>query len=68
MMAWLPTYFTDTLNLDLTHAAQLSLLPPIAALVVASIAGTSADALYAKGVPLPYIRKGMHQPTYTTIY
>lgn len=58
MMAWLPTYFTDTMSLDLTHAAQLSLLPPIAALAVASIAGTSADYLFERGVPLPYIRKG----------
>lgn len=30
IMAWLPSYFSDTLSLDLTHAAQISLLPPIA--------------------------------------
>lgn len=34
LLAWLPTYFTDSLSLDLRAAAQLSLLPPIAAIVV----------------------------------
>ena len=32
-MAWLPSYFTDTLSLDLTRAAQVSLIPPAAGLL-----------------------------------
>ena len=41
MMAWLPTYFTDTLSLTLSQAAQVSLLPPVAAIVASLLAGTS---------------------------
>ena len=40
-MAWLPTYFTDTLSLTLSQAAQVSLLPPIAAIVTSLLAGNS---------------------------
>ncbi|KAL4421893.1 hypothetical protein ABPG77_003695 [Micractinium sp. CCAP 211/92] len=57
MLAWLPTYFTDSLSLDLAHAAQVSLLPPIAAIAVSAIAGPSADALIARGVPVVTVRK-----------
>lgn len=39
MMAWLPTYFTDTLSLTLSQAAQVSLLPPIAAIAASALAG-----------------------------
>ena len=38
-MAWLPTYFTDTLSLSLSQAAQVSLLPPVAAIAASAIAG-----------------------------
>ncbi len=41
MMAWLPTYFTDTLSLTLSQAAQVSLLPPIAAIGASLLAGMS---------------------------
>lgn len=57
MMAWLPSYFADTLSLNLTQAAQLSLLPPVAAIVASSIAGTAGDALVSKGVPVVRVRK-----------
>ena len=39
MMAWLPTYFTDTLSLTLSQAAQVSLLPPVASIAVSAVAG-----------------------------
>ena len=39
MMAWLPTYFTDTLSLTLSQAAQGSLLPPVASIAVSAVAG-----------------------------
>lgn len=57
MLAWLPTYFTETLSLDLTHAAQVSVLPPIAAIIASAIAGPSADNLISQGVPLGQVRK-----------
>ena len=57
MMAWLPSYFADTLSLNLTQAAQLSLLPPVAAIVASSIAGTGGDALISKGMPVVQVRK-----------
>ena len=56
-MAWLPSYFADTLSLNLTQAAQLSLLPPVAAIVASSIAGTAGDALISKGMPVVQVRK-----------
>lgn len=57
MMAWLPSYFADTLSLNLTQAAQLSLLPPVAAIVASSVAGTAGDALISKGMPVVQVRK-----------
>jgi MFS transporter, ACS family, solute carrier family 17 (sodium-dependent inorganic phosphate cotransporter), other len=57
MMAWLPTYFTNTLSLNLTQAAQLSLLPPIASIVASSIAGPSADYLISAGWDVALVRK-----------
>lgn len=57
LMAWLPTYFRDTLSLSLDQAAAVSLLPPAAALAVASAAGPLADALLEAGVPLGAARK-----------
>ena len=57
MLAWLPSYFIDTMSLPLSSAAKISLLPPIAALVVSGIAGPSADALISRGVPTGTVRK-----------
>ena len=47
MMAWLPTYFTDTLSLTLSQAAQVSLLPPIAAIATSALAGEQSELLSA---------------------
>lgn len=57
MLAWLPSYFIDTLSLPLSSAAKISLLPPIAALIVSGIAGPSADALISYGVSTDTVRK-----------
>jgi MFS transporter, ACS family, solute carrier family 17 (sodium-dependent inorganic phosphate cotransporter), other len=57
-LAWLPTYLTSTLSIDLMHAAQTALLPPIAGLVASTVAGRASDALIQHaGVPLPTVRK-----------
>jgi ACS family sodium-dependent inorganic phosphate cotransporter len=57
MLAWLPTYFTSTLSVDLMHAAQTALLPPLAGVAASSVAGPAADALVARGVPVSTVRK-----------
>jgi len=57
MLAWLPTYFTDMLSVDLMHAAQTALLPPLAGIAASATAGPAADALIARGVPVPTVRK-----------
>ena len=57
MLAWLPTYFTDTLSVNLTSAARISLLPPIAAIAVSSVAGTLADDMISKGINVAIVRK-----------
>lgn len=57
MLAWLPTYFTDTMSVDLMHAAQTALLPPMAGIVASAVAGPTADALIARGTPVASVRK-----------
>lgn len=56
-MAWLPTYFTQTMSVDLMHAASTALLPPLAAIGATSVAGFSADYLISNGVSVPVVRK-----------
>eukprot|EP00877_Chromochloris_zofingiensis_P006979 jgi/Chrzof1/2534/Cz11g19070.t1 len=57
MLAWLPTYFTETLSVDLMHAAQTALLPPMAGIVASAVAGPAADALVSRGVAVSTVRK-----------
>ncbi|CAD7700176.1 unnamed protein product [Ostreobium quekettii] len=56
-MAWLPSYLTDTLSLDLVHAAQVALLPPIAGILTSSVAGPMADFLVERGWETSVVRK-----------
>jgi len=56
-LAWLPSYFADTLHLDLAQAAQVSLLPPIAGIVTSSAAGPLADSLVTRGWRTAIVRK-----------
>lgn len=57
MLAWLPTFFTDTLSMNITQAAQISLLPPVAALAASIVAGPAADALIEAGWDVARVRK-----------
>ncbi|MEW5305543.1 MAG: hypothetical protein WDW36_008077 [Sanguina aurantia] len=57
MMAWLPTYFVDTLSVDLMHASQTALLPPLAAIAASAVAGSLADTLISKGLAVGTVRK-----------
>lgn len=57
MLAWLPTYFTRTLDLDLGQASTVSLLPPVAGFLVSLVAGQAADGLMARGVGVGVVRR-----------
>ncbi|KAJ0090690.1 hypothetical protein Patl1_13932 [Pistacia atlantica] len=56
-LSWLPTYFSEELNLNLTEAAWVSILPPLASVFVTSIAAQLADNLIANGVETTTVRK-----------
>lgn len=57
MLAWLPTYFSDTLGMDILHAAQVSLIPPVASFCVASVTGQIADHFISRGINVGHVRK-----------
>ncbi len=57
MLAWLPTYFVDTLSVDLMHASQTALLPPLAGIAASAVAGPLADILIDRGMPTATVRK-----------
>ncbi|CAI9100900.1 OLC1v1038090C1 [Oldenlandia corymbosa var. corymbosa] len=56
-LSWLPTYFSEELNLNLTEAAWVSVFPPLASIFITSIAAQLADNLIAKGVDTTKVRK-----------
>ncbi|KAJ8767845.1 hypothetical protein K2173_020785 [Erythroxylum novogranatense] len=56
-LSWIPTYFSEELSLNLTEAAWVSILPPLASLFVTSIASQFADNLIANGVETTTVRK-----------
>ncbi|KAF8393126.1 hypothetical protein HHK36_021367 [Tetracentron sinense] len=56
-LSWLPTYFSEELDLNLAEAAWVSVLPPLASIVVTSIAAQFADHLIASGVETTTVRK-----------
>ncbi|GBG81564.1 hypothetical protein CBR_g32555 [Chara braunii] len=57
LLAWLPTYFSDELHLNLSQAALVSLLPPLASIAVSSVAAPFADRLIGRGVDVTVVRK-----------
>lgn len=56
-LSWLPTYFSEELNLNLTEAAWVSILPPLASIFVTSVASQLADNLISSGVDTTTVRK-----------
>ncbi|GAV82087.1 MFS_1 domain-containing protein [Cephalotus follicularis] len=56
-LSWLPTYFSEELDLNLTEAAWVSILPPLASIFVTSIASQTADSLISNGVETTTVRK-----------
>ena len=57
LMAWLPTFFTQTAALSLSQASAAALLPPAAALAVATVAGPASDAALTRGWSVEAARK-----------
>ncbi|KAL2620398.1 hypothetical protein R1flu_000603 [Riccia fluitans] len=57
LLSWFPTYFSEELNLDLTNAALVSILPPLGSVVVAGLASSLADHLISRGVDTTMVRK-----------
>ncbi|KAK7388590.1 hypothetical protein VNO78_23411 [Psophocarpus tetragonolobus] len=55
--AWLPTYFSKELHLNLTEAAWVSILPPLAAIFFTLVAAQLADSLISRGVEITLVRK-----------
>ncbi|MQL93866.1 hypothetical protein Taro_026523, partial [Colocasia esculenta] len=49
-LSWLPTYFSEELDLNLTEAAWVSVLPALGSIVITSLASTFADNLISRGV------------------
>ncbi|KAL2338440.1 hypothetical protein Fmac_012886 [Flemingia macrophylla] len=56
-LSWLPTFFSEELNLNLTEAAWVSILPPLASIFVTSLAAQLADNLISRGVKTTLVRK-----------
>ncbi|KAH9616778.1 hypothetical protein KSS87_014933 [Heliosperma pusillum] len=56
-LSWLPTYFSEELDLSLTEAAGVSVLPPLASVVVTNLAAQFADRLISRGVETTTVRK-----------
>ncbi|CAI0388784.1 unnamed protein product [Linum tenue] len=58
-LSWLPTYFSEALNLNLTEAAWVSILPPLASVFVTNLAAQLADKLIASGVETTTVDLGL---------
>uniref|UniRef100_K3YRN9 Major facilitator superfamily (MFS) profile domain-containing protein n=1 Tax=Setaria italica TaxID=4555 RepID=K3YRN9_SETIT len=56
-LSWLPTFFSQELNLSLAEAAWVSILPPLGSMVVTSIVAPFADNLISNGVDTTKVRK-----------
>ncbi|XP_072993862.1 probable anion transporter 6, chloroplastic isoform X1 [Typha latifolia] len=56
-LSWLPTFFSEELDLNLTEAAWVSILPSLASILITSIAAPFADNLISKGVEITKVRK-----------
>lgn len=57
MLAWLPSYFTQTQGTDLLHAGSIAMVPNLASMFASYAAGWSADALLARGFEVSHVRK-----------
>ncbi|KAJ3678409.1 hypothetical protein LUZ60_002212 [Juncus effusus] len=56
-LSWLPTFFSEELNLNLTEAAWVSILPSLGSIIITSIAAPLADNLISSGIETTKVRK-----------
>lgn len=56
-LSWLPTYFSEELNLNLTEAAGVAVLPSLASVITTNLAAQFADHLIARGIETTTVRK-----------
>lgn len=59
LQSWLPSYYKSALNLDLIHASQIAILPPVLSVILSGMAAWVADSLIKKGVDITTVRKLM---------
>eukprot|EP00929_Paragymnodinium_shiwhaense_P016988 TRINITY_DN1257_c4_g1_i1.p1 TRINITY_DN1257_c4_g1~~TRINITY_DN1257_c4_g1_i1.p1 ORF type:complete len:593 (+),score=104.81 TRINITY_DN1257_c4_g1_i1:68-1780(+) len=57
LLSWTPTYLNKALNFDLTDSADITIIPSVAAIIMAGVAGTTADTLLGSGWKLTDVRK-----------
>lgn len=57
MLTWLPSFFSKTLQLDVSQAALVSVIPPILSISFAAVAGSLADKLVEMGWETTKVRK-----------
>ena len=58
MLSWIPTYLSQVYRFDLSHAAYISILPPMASAACGALAGQAADFVIANtGVDTTTVRK-----------
>ena len=60
MLSWIPTYLSQVFRFDLSHAAYISILPPLASALFGTLAGQLADFLIANtGMSTTTVRKSV---------
>ncbi|MEC9248528.1 MAG: ACS family MFS transporter [Pseudomonadota bacterium] len=59
LLAWLPSYFSATLKLDIVNAGIYSAAPWLTMFIVGNLGGFVADKLVGKGIELITVRKIM---------
>ncbi|XP_024532841.1 probable anion transporter 6, chloroplastic isoform X1 [Selaginella moellendorffii] len=57
LLSWMPTFVSDELHLNLTNAALISILPPLASVPVTSFAAVWADSMITSGLSTTVVRK-----------
>eukprot|EP00246_Nothoceros_aenigmaticus_P016539 TRINITY_DN7599_c0_g1_i2.p1 TRINITY_DN7599_c0_g1~~TRINITY_DN7599_c0_g1_i2.p1 ORF type:complete len:390 (-),score=40.48 TRINITY_DN7599_c0_g1_i2:390-1559(-) len=57
LLSWLPTFFSEELDLDLSHAAAVSILPSLCSVLLSAVAARFADKLISEGVDTTRVRK-----------
>jgi len=57
LMAWLPSYFRDTMKLSIANAAEFAAAPWLATFIAANAAAALSDGAIARGIATAVVRK-----------